>query len=155
MTFEIVREELSYATTMASGDGAMTLATETSRYDEKPVEMANPSKDNNLAMTTAQTTAATVINIALPAAAMTKGKAPAAAMTKGKAPAAMTMILLHEEQREATIVVEIHRRTSRAKGMILHRPHQATPMAAAAAQRGHASPEQNHRITSPTTRVPT
>jgi L-aminopeptidase/D-esterase-like protein len=72
---------------MASGDRAMTLATETSRHDEKPVVMADPSKENNLAMTTAFTAAATRISIAL----------HAAVMTKGKAPAALTMIQLHEE----------------------------------------------------------
>jgi hypothetical protein len=65
-------------TTTASGDGAVTLAVETSRHNEKPVEMADPSKGNNLAMTTAYTVAATRISIALPAATMTKGKAHAA-----------------------------------------------------------------------------
>jgi hypothetical protein len=44
-----LREELSYVTTMASGDGAVTLATEMSGHDEKPVEMVDPSKGNNLA----------------------------------------------------------------------------------------------------------
>jgi hypothetical protein len=56
------------------------LAAETSRHDEKPVEMAGPSKGNNLAMTMARTAAATRISIALPVAAMTKGKAPIAMM---------------------------------------------------------------------------
>jgi hypothetical protein len=65
----------------------MTLAGETSRHDEKPVEMAGPSIGNNLAITTACTAAETRISIAL----------HVAAMTKGKAPAAMTMIQLHEE----------------------------------------------------------
>jgi hypothetical protein len=51
----------------------------------------------------------------------------AAAMTKGKAPAAMTMIQLHEEQREAIAVAEIHRRMPRVKGVILYHPHQAAP----------------------------
>jgi hypothetical protein len=73
-----LREELSYVTMMASGDGVVTLAAETSHHDEKPVEMADPSKGNNLAMTTARTAAATRISIALHTAAMTKGKAPAA-----------------------------------------------------------------------------
>jgi hypothetical protein len=59
---------------MASGDGVMTLATEMSRHDEKPVGMAGPSKGNNLAMTTACTAAATRISIALHATTMTKGK---------------------------------------------------------------------------------
>jgi hypothetical protein len=72
---------------MASGEGVVTLAKETSRHDEKSVEMAAPSIGNNLAMTTARTTVATRIIIAL----------HAAAMTNGKAPAAMTMIQLHEE----------------------------------------------------------
>jgi hypothetical protein len=108
--------------------------------------MADASKGNNLAMTTARTTAATRISIAL----------HAAMMTNDKAPAAMTMIQLHEEQREAIAVAEIHHRTSRAKGMTLHHPHQAAPMAAAvAAQPGHAPPEKIRRIRSPTTRVPT
>jgi surfactin synthase thioesterase subunit len=72
---------------MASGEGVVTLAGETSRHDEKPVEMAGRSIGNNLAMTTARTIAGTRIIIAL----------HAAAMTKGKAPAAMMMIQLHEE----------------------------------------------------------
>jgi hypothetical protein len=72
---------------MASGEGAVTLAAEMSRHDEKPVEMADPGKGNNLAMTTACTATATRINIAL----------HDAAMTKGKALAAMMMIQLHEE----------------------------------------------------------
>jgi hypothetical protein len=63
---------------MASGEGVVTLAGETSRHDVKPVEMAGPSIGNHLAMTTARTTAAIRINIALHAATMTKGKAPAA-----------------------------------------------------------------------------
>jgi hypothetical protein len=143
-----LREELSYVTTMASGDGAVTLAAETSHHDEKPVKMVDPSKGNNLAMMMAHTTAATRISIAL----------HAAAMTKGKAPAAMTMIQLHEEQREAIAVAKIHHRTSRAKGVTLHHPHQAAPMAAAvavAAQLGHMPPEKIRRIRSPMMRVPT
>jgi hypothetical protein len=63
---------------MASGEGVMTLAGETSRHDEKPVEMAGPSIGNHLAVTTACTAAVTRISIDLHAAAMTKGKAPAA-----------------------------------------------------------------------------
>jgi hypothetical protein len=118
-----LRKELSYATRMASGDGVVTLSTEMSRHDEKSVEMVDPSKGNNLAMTMACTTAATRISIAL----------HATAMTKGKAPAAMTMIQLHEEQREAITVAEIHRRMPRVKGVILHHPHQAAPMATAVA----------------------
>jgi hypothetical protein len=72
------REELSYTTMMASGEGVVTLAGETSCHDMKPVEMAGPSIRNHLAMTTAHTAAATRISIALHAAAMTKGKAPTA-----------------------------------------------------------------------------
>jgi hypothetical protein len=82
-----LREESSYATMMASEDEAVTPAAETSRHDEKPVEMADPSKGKDLAMTTACTAAVTRISITL----------HAAAMTKGKAPAAMTMIHLHED----------------------------------------------------------
>jgi hypothetical protein len=47
----------------------------------KPVEMADPGRGNNLAMTTARTAAATRISIALHAATMSKGKAPAAMAT--------------------------------------------------------------------------
>jgi hypothetical protein len=140
-------EELSYATMMASGEGVMTLAGETSRHDEK-VEMAGPSIGNHLAMTTVLTAVATRISIAL----------HAVAMTKGKAPTAMMMIQLHEEQREAVAVAEFHRRTSRAKGVTHHHPHQAAPMAAAvavAAQPGHARPKKIRRTRSHTMRVPT
>jgi hypothetical protein len=97
----------------------------------------------------AHTGAATRISIAL----------PAATMTKGKAPAAMTMIQLHEEQREAITAIEIHHRTSTPKGVTLHHPHQAAPMAAvvavAACQPGHAPPKKIRRIRSPATRGPT
>jgi hypothetical protein len=99
-------------------------------------------------MTTTRTAAATKISIAL----------YAAAMTKGKAPAAMTMTHLHEEQREAVAVAEIPCRTSRVKGVTLHHPHQAAPMAAAvavAAQPGHAPPGKICGTKSHTTRVPT
>jgi hypothetical protein len=140
------REELSYATMMASEEGVMTLARETSRRNVKPVGIAGPSIENHLAMTTARTTAVTRISITL----------HAAAMTKGKAPAAMTMTQLHEEQREATAVAEIRRRTLRVKGVTLPHPHQAAPMAAAvAAQPGHAPPKKICRTRSHTTRVPT
>jgi hypothetical protein len=61
--------------TTTNGDEAVTLATETSRHDEKLVEMADPSKGNNVGMTTTHTAAATRISIALPTATMTKGKA--------------------------------------------------------------------------------
>jgi hypothetical protein len=138
------RKELSYATMMEIEEGVVTLAGETSRHDVKPVEMAGPSIGNHLAMTTARTTTATRISIAL----------HAAAMTKGKAPAAMTMTQHHKEHREAAAVAEIHHRTSRVKGV--NHPHQAAPMAAAvAAQPGHAPPEKFRRTRSHMTRVPT
>jgi hypothetical protein len=142
------REELSYMIMMASEEGVMTLAREMSRHDAKPVGMAGPGIGNHLAMTTARTAMATRISIA----------PHAAAMTKGRAPAAMTMTQLHEEQREAATVAEIHRRTSRLKGMTLHHPHQAAPMAAAVAvvaQPCHAPPRKIHKTRSHTTRVPT
>jgi hypothetical protein len=143
-----LRKEFPYMRTTTSGDGAMMMAAETSRHDEKLVEMADPSKGNNLGMSMARTAAATRISIAL----------PAAAMTKGKAPATMAMIQLNEEQREVVAVAEIHRRTLRAKDVILPHPFQAALMAAAvavAAQPGHTAPEKIHRITSPTMHVPT
>jgi hypothetical protein len=132
---------------MASVDEAVTLDAETICHDGKPVETADPSKGNDLAMMTARTTAATRINIALPAAAMTKGKAPAAMMT----------IHLHGEQREAVVAAEINRRTARVKDMTLRHLHQAAPMAAAvaAAQQNHATLARIRRTRSPTTRVPT
>jgi surfactin synthase thioesterase subunit len=131
---------------MASEEGVVTLAGETSCHDEKPIKMAGPSIGNHLAMTMARITAATRISIAL----------HAAAMTKGKAPTTMTMTQLHEEQRKATVVADIHRRTSRVKGVILHHPHQAAPMAVAvAAQPGHAPPVKIRRTKSHTMHVPT
>jgi hypothetical protein len=140
------REQLSYAIMMASEEGVVTLAGETSRHNVKLVGMADPGIGNHLAMTTAHIATATRISIAL----------HATAMTKGKAPAAMTMTQLHEEQREAVVVAEIHRRTSRVKGVTLHHPHQAAPMAAAvAAQPGHAPLRKIHRTRSHTTREPT
>jgi hypothetical protein len=138
------REESSYAIMMASADEAVTLDAETIRHDGKPVETADPSKGNYLAMTIARTAAVTRISIAL----------PAAAMKKGKAPAAMTMIHLHGEQREAVVVAEINRRTTRVKDVTLRHLHQAAPMAAAA-QQNHATPAKIRRTRSPTTRVPT
>jgi hypothetical protein len=131
---------------MASQDEAVTSDAETIHHEGKPVETADPSKGNNLAMTTARTAAATRISIAL----------PAAAMTKGKVPAVMTMIHLHGEQREAIVVVEINRRTARVKDVTLHHLHQAAPMAAAvAAQQNHATLARIRKTRSPTTRVPT
>jgi hypothetical protein len=139
-------EELSYGIMMASEEGVVTLAGETSQHDVKPVEMVGPSTGNYLAMMTARIAMATRISIAL----------HATAMTKGRAPAAMTMTQLHEEQREAIAVAEIHCRTSRVKGMTLHHPHQAAPMAAAvAAQPGHAPPKKIRGTRSHTTREPT
>jgi hypothetical protein len=99
-------------------------------------------------MTTACIAMATRISIALHTAAMTKGRAPTAKM----------MTQLHEEQKEAIIVVEIHRRTSRVKGVTLHHPHPAAPMAAAVAvvaQLGHAPPRKIRRTRSHTTHEPT
>jgi hypothetical protein len=146
-TFKIPQGGISYVITMANGDEAVTLATETSLHDDKLVEIADPSKGNSLSMTTARTAAATRISIAL----------PTTVMTKGKAPATMTMIQLHIEQRESITVIETHPRTSRAKDMTLHHPLQASPTAAVvvAAQLGHVAPEKIRKIISPTMRVPT
>jgi signal transduction histidine kinase len=142
------REELSYTIMMASEEGVVTLAGETTRHDVKPAEMANLGIWNHLAMMTARIATATKISITL----------HADTMTKGKAPAAMTMIQLQEEQREAVTVAEIHRRMPRVKGVILHHPHQAAPMAAEVAveaQPGHVPLEKIRRTRSHTTRVPT
>jgi hypothetical protein len=132
---------------MASEGEAVTLDAETISHDGKPAETVDPSKGNDLAMTMARTTAATSI------------ASLATTMTKGKAPAAMTMIHLHEEQREAIVAAEISRRTARAKDdVILRHPHQAAPMAAAVPvvdQQGHATLARIRRTRSPTTRVPT
>jgi hypothetical protein len=133
---------------MASEDEAVTLDAETIRHDGKLVEMADLSKGNDLAMTMACTTSVTRISIAL----------PATAMTKGKAPAAMTMIHLHEEQREAIVSAEINRRTAKVKDVTLRHLHQAAPMAAAVAvvaQQNHATLARIRRTRSPTTRIPT
>jgi hypothetical protein len=134
---------------MASEEGVVTLARETTRHDVKTAGMAYPSIGNHLAMTMTHIATATRISIALHAAAMTKGRAPATMMT----------IQLHKEQREAVAVAEFHRRTPRVKGVILHHPHQAAPMAAAAvavaAQPGHVPLEKIRRRRSHTTCVPT
>jgi hypothetical protein len=129
---------------MASEDEAVMLDVETIRHDGKLVETADPTKGNNLPMTTARTAAATRISIAL----------PTATMTKGKAPATMTMIHLHGEQREAVVAAEINRRMARLKDVTLCHLHQAAPMAAAA-QQNHATLARIRRTRSPTTRVPT
>jgi hypothetical protein len=134
---------------MAREDEVVMLDAETIRHDGKAAETTDPSKGNDLAMTTARTAAATKISIA----------PLATTMTKGKAPAAMTTIHLHEEQREAVVAAEINRRTARVKDdMILHHPHQAAPTVAAVAaadQQNHATPAKICRTRSPTTRVPT
>jgi hypothetical protein len=139
------REKSSYATMMASEDEAVTLDAATIRHDMKQVETADPSKGNDLAMTTMHTVAATRISIAL----------PAATMTKGKAPAAMTMIHLHGEQREAVVAIETNRRTARVKDVTLRHLHRAAPMVAAVAQQDHETPARIRRTRSPTTRIPT
>jgi hypothetical protein len=72
------RKELSYAIMMASEEGVMTLAGETSRRDVKPVGMADLGVGNHLAMMTACIATATRISIAPHTAAMTKGRPPAA-----------------------------------------------------------------------------
>jgi hypothetical protein len=101
---------------MASKDEAVTLDAET-------FATTDPSKGNNLAMTTARTAVATRISIAL----------SAAMMTKGKAPAAMTTIHLHGEQREAVVAAETNCRTVRVKDVTLRHLHRAAPMVAAVA----------------------
>jgi hypothetical protein len=134
---------------MASEGEAVTLDAETIRHDGKPAEMADPSEGNDLSMTTARTVAVTRISIT----------PLAITMTKGKAPAAMTMIHLHEEQKEAVVAAEISRRTARAKDdVILRHLHQAALMAAAVAvadPQGHATLARIRQTRSPTTRVPT
>jgi hypothetical protein len=139
------REELSYATMMASEDEAVTLDAEMIRHDRKQAETVDPSKGSDLAMMTARTAAATRISIAL----------PAGTMTKGKAPAAMTMIHLHEEQREAVVAAEINRTTARVKDVTLRHLHQAAPMVAAVAQQDHETPARIRRTRSLTTHIPT
>jgi hypothetical protein len=134
---------------MASEGEAVTLDAEMIRHDRKPAETADPNEGNDLAMTTARTAAAIRISIA----------SLATMMTKGKAPAAMTMVHLHEEQREAIVAAEINRRTARVKDdVILHHPHQAAPMVAAVAvadQQDHATLARIRQTRSPTTPVPT
>jgi hypothetical protein len=116
------KEELSYATTMASEGEAVMLDAETIRHDGKPAEMANLREGTGLAMTMMRIAAATKKSIA----------PLAATMTKGKAPAAMTMTHLHADQKEAVVAAENSRRTARVSpGMTLHHPHQVAPMAVA------------------------
>jgi hypothetical protein len=141
-------KESSYATMIASEDEAVTLDAETIRHDGKPAETVDPSKGNDLAMTTARTAVATRISIALPATTMTKGKASTIMMT----------IHLPGEQREAVVAAENSRRTARVKDDVtLCHPHQAAPMAAVAAvdQQNHATLARIRKTRSPTTRVPT
>jgi hypothetical protein len=133
---------------MASEGKAVMLDAKMILHDRKPAKMADPSKGNNLAMTMARTAAATKTSIT----------SLATTMIEGKAPAIMTMIHLHEEQREVVVAAEINRRTARAKDdVILRHPHQAAPMAvvAAADQQDHATLARIRRTKSPTTRVPT
>jgi hypothetical protein len=143
------REESSYAIRMAGEGEAVKLDAETIRHDGKPAETADPSEGNDLAMMRARIAVATKISIA----------PLATTMTKGKAPAAMTMIHLHEEQREAVVATETNRRTSRGKDDVtLRHPHQAAPMVVAVAvadQQNHATLARIRRTRSPTTRVPT
>jgi hypothetical protein len=121
---------------MASEDETVTLDTETIRHDGKPVETADPSEGNSLAMTTARTVAVTWTSIA----------PLATTMTKGKAPAAMMMIHLHEEQREAVIAAEISRRTARVKNDVtLCHPHQAATMVAVSWEFGDSSHGEAYR----------
>jgi hypothetical protein len=133
---------------MASGGEAMTLDAETIRHDGKPAETADPREGTDLAMTTARTVAATKTSIA----------PLATTMTKGKAPVAMTMIHLHEEQKEAVVAAKISRRTVRVNDNVtLRHPHQGAPMAAAvvvADQQGHATLAKIRRTRSPTTPAP-
>jgi hypothetical protein len=108
------REELSYATMIASEGKAVTLDAETICHDGKPAETADPREGTDLAMTTARTVPATTTSIAL----------LAVTMTKGKAPAAMTMIHLREEQKEVIVAAKISRRTARVNDDVtLRHPH--------------------------------
>jgi hypothetical protein len=142
------REELSYATTMANEDEAVTLDAETIRHDGKTAGMADPREGTDLAMTTACT--ATVTKTSIAPLTVT--------MTKGKAPAAMTTIHLHEEQKEAVVAAKISHRMVRVKdGATLRHPHQGAPMAEAvvvADQQGRATLARIRQTRSPTTPVP-
>jgi hypothetical protein len=133
---------------MANEDEAVMLDAETIRHDGKPAEIADPREGTNLAMTMARIVVATRTSIA----------PLATTMTKGKAPAAMTMIHLHEEQKEAIIAAKISRRTARVNDDVtLCHPHQGAPMAAAAVvadQQGHTTLARIRRTKSPTMLVP-
>jgi hypothetical protein len=132
---------------MASEDEAVTLDAETIRHDGKPAETVDPREGTDLPMTTAHTVAATRTSIA-PLATM---------MRKGKAPAAMTMIHLHEKQKEAIVAAKISRRTARVNDDVtLRHPLQGAPMAVTvvvADQQGHATLARIRRTRSPTTLV--
>jgi hypothetical protein len=130
---------------MANEDEAVTLDAETIRHDGKTAGMADPREGTDLAMTTASIVTVTRISIA----------PLAATMTKGKAPAAMTMIHLHEEQKEAVVAAKISRKTARVKGGVtLRHPHQGALMAVAvvvADQQGLATLARIRHTRSPTT----
>jgi hypothetical protein len=70
----------------------------------------------------------------------------------------MTMIHLHEEQKEAIVAAKISHRMVRVKdGVTLHHSHQGAPMVAAVVavdQQGHATLAKIHRTRSPTTPIP-
>jgi hypothetical protein len=142
------REELSYATMMASEGEAVTLDAEMICHDGKPADTADPREGTDLAMMTARTVATTTTSIA----------PLAITMTKGKAPTAMTTIHLHEEQKEAVVAAKTSRRTARViDDVTLRHPHQGAPMAAAvvaADQQGHETLARIRRTRSPTTPVP-
>jgi hypothetical protein len=137
---------------MASEGEAVMLDAEMICHEGKPAETADPREGTDFAMTTVRTMAATKTSIA----------PLTTTMTKGKAPAAMTMIHLHEEQKEAIIAAKINRRTARVKyGVTLRHPYQGAPMVAAAVavvvvadQQGHATLAKIRRTRSPMTPVP-
>jgi hypothetical protein len=133
---------------MASEDEAVTPDTETIRHAGKTTEMADPREGTDLAMTMARTVVATKTSIAQ----------LATTMTKGKAPTAMTMIHLHEEQKEVVVAAKISRRTARVKdGATLCHPHQGAPMVAAVVavdQQGRTTLARIRWTRSPTTPVP-
>jgi hypothetical protein len=147
-----LREELSYMETKERGDEAVTLATKMSRHDRKLAMMADSCKGNKLDMMTVHKAAATKTKIVHHAAMMTKGKDPAT-MTKTR------KIQLHVKQREAIVVAEISRRTSRARrGETPPHPYQAATMVAAAVvavRPGPAALERIRHSKRPTMRVHT
>jgi hypothetical protein len=124
---------------MASEGKAVTLDAETIRHDGKPAETVDPREGTHLTMTTARTVAATTTSIT----------PLTVTMTKGKAPTAMTMIHLHEEQKEAVVATKICYRTARVNDDVtLRHPHQGAPMVVAvvaADQQGHKTLARIHR----------